>query len=276
LVDAAKLLSNPAALTNMVRRIALGAGEIVMDYYDGTKDMEVDHKHDDSPVTLADRDTEQFIQMSLQQLLPDVPVIGEEAISMGSVTDISNAKYFWLVDALDGTKNFIRGGDEFTVNIALIKDEAPVLGVVYAPALGELYAGHAPGSAIRWNEDTNKEKPIQVRDMPREGLSVVASVSHGDNARLEDFLSSFKVNKIIKRSSSLKICAIAAGRADIYPRFGPTSEWDTAAADAVLRAAGGYMTDTEGAALRYGGHRPKFLNPEFIASSFAWFDLSED
>jgi 3'(2'), 5'-bisphosphate nucleotidase len=151
-----------------------------------------------------------------------------------------------------------------------------MLGVVYAPAHGLLYAGHGAGSAVRWNIDTQADKPIAVRRPPESGLTVVASRRHGDGARLDAFLQDFKVEKLLKRGSSLKICAVAEGRADLYPRFGPTCEWDTAAGHAVLNAAGGALTDLQGQPLRYGGVRPRFLNPEFIAASFDWFDSPED
>lgn len=266
-----KLLENPEALCNMVRRIALDAGEIIMKYYDGLEDMQVDQKNDDSPVTLADREAEAFIQMSLEQITPDIPIIGEEAVALDKVKPLNGAEYFWLVDPLDGTKEFIGGGEEFTVNIALIRDGRPFLGIVYAPALGDLYAGYGPGTALKWREETGAEKPISVRQTPSAGMTVVASKSHGDASKLEKFLDIFKVEKLIKRGSSLKICVIAEGRADIYPRFGPTCEWDTAAGDAVLQAAGGVMTDVDGVMLEYGGKDPKWLNPEFVACSFEWF-----
>lgn len=270
-----KLLANPEALCNMVRRIALDAGEIIMKYYEDLDGLEIDSKHDDSPVTLADREAETFIQMSLEQLTLDIPVIGEEAVALGKKTSVEGHEYFWIVDPLDGTKEFMNGGEEFTVNIALVKNAKPVLGVVYAPALGELYAGHGEGTAIRWSQDTDTEKPISVRPPPKGGLNVVASKSHGDAQRLEKFLEQFKVEKLIKRGSSLKICVIAAGKADIYPRLGPTCEWDTAAADAVLQAAGGVITDVNGERLKYGGANPKWLNPEFVACSFEWFSIKE-
>ena len=270
-----KLLENLPALCNMVKRIALDAGEIVMKYYDGYADMQVDQKNDDSPVTLADREAEGFIQMSLENVTPTIPVIGEEAVALGKAPSIpEDQEYFWLVDPLDGTKEFISDGTDFTVNIALIQYGKPVLGVVYAPVLGEMYTGCGPGTAKKWLEESDNEKEISVRTPPAEGLSVVASKSHGDTSRLDGFLEGFKVEKLIKKGSSLKICVIAAAKADLYPRFGPTCEWDTAAADAVLRSAGGHLTDTDGRALVYGGANPKWLNPEFIASAFEWWDAS--
>ena len=267
-----KLLAHPGALCNIVRRIALEAGEITLRYFDDIDGASLEAKDDGSPVSLADREAEEHIQKALADLTPNIPMIGEESVALGTAPDLNACEYFWLVDPLDGTKEFISGGDDFTVNIALIKNGAPILGVVYAPARGDLYAGHEPGSALRWREDTGAEKSIRVRTPPAKGLTVVASARHGNNEVLDKFLDQFKIEKVIKRGSSLKICTIAEGKADLYPRFGPTCEWDTAAGHAVLNAAGGFLTDTEGAVLRYGGRCEKFLNPEFIASSFEWAD----
>ena len=267
-----KLLKSPEALCNMIRRIAMDAGEITLKYFDGMADMQVDQKNDDSPVTLADREAETFIQMSLGELTPTIPMIGEEGVALNKAPEIAeDQEYFWLVDPLDGTKEFIKGTEEFTVNIALIKNGEPVLGVVYAPAKEEMFAGYGD-TAIRWTEESGEDKPISVRPVPKSGMTVVASKSHGNAERLEKFLEGFKVEKLIKRGSSLKICAIAQGRADIYPRLGPTCEWDTAAGDAVLRAAGGMITTLDGKPLPYGGADPKWLNPEFVACSFEWFE----
>ncbi len=259
----------------MVRRMALEAGEIIMEYYENLDCSHIDTKSDSSPVTHADREAEAYIQKALAEILPGIPVIGEEAVSMGAVPDISAAEYFWLVDPLDGTKEFIRGSQDFTVNIGLIHNKAPVLGVVYAPAKGELYAGYGKEKAIRWLEDSGKEKEISVRPAPAEGLTVVSSRSHGNPEVLEKFLGGYKVARVTRLGSSLKICEIAAGRADIYPRFGPTCEWDTAAAHAVLAAAGGVVTDLQGRDLAYGGADPKFLNPHFVAGAYNWL-LEED
>jgi len=269
-----KLLDNPGALCNMVRRVAIEAGEITLKYFEMAGDGHIEAKADGSPVTLADREAETFIQIKLEQIAKGIPIVGEEAASLGKAPkNFDRDGYFWIVDPLDGTKEFISGGGDYTVNIALVNKGEPVLGVVYAPAKGEMYAGHGLGTAVRWNEDTDTEKQISVRKSPSGGLVVVASKSHGDESKLDKFLSKFKVEKLVKRGSSLKICIIAAGKADLYPRFGPTCEWDTAAADAVLRSAGGIITDVNGDSLKYGGSNPKWLNPEFIACSFAWFDV---
>ena len=269
-----KLIDNPGALCNMVRRIAIEAGEITLHYFDMAGDSHIEAKSDGSPVTLADREAETLIQMKLEEITKGIPIVGEEAASLGKAPkDFDRDGYFWIVDPLDGTKEFISGGGDYTVNIALVYKGEPILGVVYAPAKGEMYAGHGLGTAIRWNEETDTEKQISVRNSPQGGLVVVASKSHGDESKLERFLEMFKIDKVVKRGSSLKICIIAAGKADLYPRFGPTCEWDTAAADAVLRSAGGVITDVDGKALQYGGSNPKWLNPEFIACSFKWFDV---
>lgn len=276
-----KLLQSRPALCNMVRRIAIEAGEITLEYFDEEVDSGLQTKGDGSPVTLADQKAEELIEAKLLEILPDVPIIGEESVSEGRETDLSGEDYFWLVDPLDGTKEFISGRPDYTVNIALIHEAEPVLGVVYAPAKGELYLGYedlhrGELKALRWFEDSDTEKEITVRPPPKEGLTVVSSKSHGDNSRQDQFLENYKINKVMKRGSSLKICAIAAGKADIYPRFGPTCEWDTAAGHAVLRAAGGYLRQIDGSKMTYGtSGDPKRLNPEFIASSFEWWDLED-
>lgn len=271
-----KLLQNPGALTNMIRRIAIEAGEIVLDYYDDLLPEDIDRKGDGSPVSEADRKAEAFIQKALKDLIPELPFVGEEAFAEGRADDVTGAPYYWLVDALDGTKEFISGGEDFTVNIALVQDGVPILGVVYAPVKESLYAGHSGTHAIKWTAETNKDKPITVRRPPAEGLVVVGSKSHGNNQDLSRFLEEFKIQKVVKRGSSLKICAIAEGKADLYPRFGPTCEWDTAAGDAVLRAAGGFLTKVDGTPLVYRHQDPKFLNPEFITAGFDWFaDMDE-
>tara|TARA_B100000378_G_scaffold274852_1_gene269924 strand:- start:868 stop:1707 length:840 start_codon:yes stop_codon:yes gene_type:complete len=265
-VSSDKLLSYPKALCEQVKRLAVEAGDITLDYFDeGGVDSQ--QKEDGSPVTLADQHAEKVIIKGLNEMTPSVPVVGEESMAAGKKPDISKSDYFWLVDPLDGTKEFISGSGDFTVNIALIFKGEPVIGVVYAPYHGLLYAGFGLGTATKWLEDTDIEKKILTRRAPVEGLTVVASKSHGKGEKLDKFLTDYKVKKLLKKGSSLKICAVAAGKADIYPRFGPTCEWDTAAADAILRAAGGVMTDTNGNPLVYGGRREGFLNPEFIAWS---------
>lgn len=274
-----KLLTHRAALTNMVRRIAVEAGELILEYFDGIKDMEHVSKSDGSPVTCADREAEKLIEKALLGIFPDIPVIGEESFSEGRRVNIADHEYFWLVDPLDGTKAFVRGEGEFTVNIGLVQRGTPVLGVIYAPEKGEMYAGFVNEDgqkrAFRHFEDSDTEKDMRARSMPRVGLTVMSSHYHGGSAPQDNLLGDLKVNKIIRRSSSLKICAIANGKADIYPRFGPTCEWDTAAGHAILRAAGGDIKDLNGHSLRYGGDHPELKNPEFIAASDELFSVAE-
>lgn len=265
-----KLLANPKALANMVARIAYAAGDITLKHFDPAGLDDAEAKGDGSPVTAADREAEAYIEAELAQLVPDVPFLAEEAVEAGRIPDLSRHDYFWCVDPLDGTKEFVAGKGDFTVNIALIYNNAPLIGVVYAPYNGEMYIASVPDGATRWLEDSESERDIQVRRPPAEGLDVVASSSHGDTTRQDAFLDKFKVRKLIKRGSSMKICAIAAGKADLYPRFGPTCEWDTAAAHAVLQAAGGDITRLDGQSLVYGGKGAcasanDFHNPEFMA-----------
>lgn len=252
-----------SALLSELREIALGAGAITLRHFEAGVD--VDRKSDDSPVTIADREAEEYITSKLRVLTPDIPVVGEEAVSAGVIPDISRGK-FWLVDPLDGTKEFISGSGEFTVNIGLIEDGTPTMGVVYTPVVKEMYAAAGPGTAVL-SIDCGPDTPITTRDLPGAGLTIIGSRRHGDPAKLDAFLSGRKVAEQLSRGSSLKFCAVASGRADIYPRFGPTCEWDTAAGDAVLRAAGGRVVDTSGKPLRYGKTDDRFLNPEFIAIS---------
>lgn len=269
-----KLLTNRKALMNMVRRIAIEAGNITLKHFDDAGYHGADAKADGSPVTKADREAEAYIEPELKKILPEIIMVGEESALSRIRPDLSQHEYFWLVDPLDGTTEFISGSGEYTVNIALIHNRKPVLGVIYAPVPGEMYAGYinpdGESEALIWKEDSGIEKSIHVRTPPNRGLIVVASKNHGDKGRLDKFLEDFKIEKLIKKGSSLKICSIAAGKADLYARFGLTCEWDTAAGHAILRAAGGDILKTDGSELLYGGDDPKFLNPEFIASGFDW------
>ncbi len=261
------LLDYPQALVNQIRRLAIAAGEVTLEHFDECGYQGAETKSDGSPVTIADQEAEEIIASGLEDITPGIPMIGEESFADGNVPDLVGHEYFWMVDPLDGTKEFISGSGEYTVNIALIKSGVPVLGVVYAPAREELYAGCGPGTAIRWLAETDNEKEIYVRRPPSVGLTVVASRNHGSAERMDEFLAGYKVAKLVKRGSSLKICAVAAGKADMYPRFGPTCEWDTAAGHAVLLSAGGKITDFSGRPLTYGKVSEKFLNPEFCAAS---------
>lgn len=238
--------------------MARSAGQAVMEVY--ATDHAVHSKTDQSPVTEADVRAEAIILAALRALTPDIPIVAEESVSAGQVPNVG-AK-FWLVDPLDGTKEFIERNGEFTVNIAMVHEGVPVLGVVFAPALGRLFAG-AQGLGA-FVEDAAGRRAIRCRPTPREGLTVVASRSHGDAAALDSFLSGRKVASLVSAGSSLKLCLIAAGEADLYPRLGRTMEWDIAAGHAVLLAAGGRVTDIAGKPLRYG--KPQFENPHFVAA----------
>lgn len=261
-----KLLSHLPALCNIVRRIAHEAGEITLDHFDEGMVRSADSKADGSPVTEADRLAERHIIRALGDDVGPIPVVGEEACASGAIHDLSGEEYFWLVDPLDGTREFVAGGKDFTVNIALIRQGQPVLGVIYAPAYGEMYSAYGEDTAMRWMEDTNTEKQIRVRRPRSSGLTVIASKNRGA-AEIDRYLEEHKVEKIIRRSSSLKICAVASGKADLYPAFGETCEWDTAAGQAILEAAGGEIVTLDGAGLSYGGAERKFINPSFIARS---------
>ena len=241
-----------------VQDIARQAGKIELTHFDPNGYDKVQYKDDNSPVTEADKAAEAFIKPALIELEPSIDFIGEESAAARGRTQPT--EYFWLVDPLDGTKEFISGSGNFTVNIALIHNNKPILGVVYVPTTGQIFSGYRDGTA------QENGQTISVRTQPEEGLTVVASKSHGSGEKLDKFLEQFKVANTIKRGSSLKICEIAAGRADLYPRFVPTMEWDTGAGQAVLEAAGGrVLTHPEGEPLAYGKKARGFDNPHFIA-----------
>jgi 3'(2'), 5'-bisphosphate nucleotidase len=255
------LVSRPdwpsAAVLESVIGIARAAGEIAMAVY--ATDFDVRGKDDASPVTEADERAEALILAGLAQIEPVLPVLAEESVAAGRVPELGSR--YWLVDPLDGTREFISRNGEFTVNIALIEEGAPVLGVVLAPATGRLYAGIVGLGAFV--EDGGVRMPIACRSVPPEGLTVLTSRSHGDAAALDTFLAGRPVASRIAIGSSLKLCLLAAGEADLYPRLGRTMEWDIAAGQAVLVAAGGRIDDLAGRPLRYG--KPGFENPHFVA-----------
>ncbi|WGK60913.1 3'(2'),5'-bisphosphate nucleotidase CysQ [Halopseudomonas sp. SMJS2] len=246
-----------SALLEQVIDITRVAGEQVLQIYHS--DFEVRGKDDASPVTEADERAEALILRALAQCAPVDPVISEEAAAAGHVPEVGQR--FWLVDPLDGTREFISRNGEFTVNIALIEAGEPVLGVVLAPALGRLFAGARGCGAFV--EEAGIRKPIECREPSSEGLEVVASRSHGDAQALDAFLAGRKVRSLKSAGSSLKICLVAAGEADLYPRLGRTMEWDIAAGHAVLLAAGGQLLTLQHEPLRYG--KPGLDNPHFYA-----------
>ena len=225
-----------AELLESVTQIARQAGEVILQVY--ATDFLVRGKDDASPVTEADERAEAVILAALAALTPGTPVVAEESVAAGRVPDIGRrGGRFWLVDPLDGTKEFISRNGEFTVNIALIEGGEPVLGVVLAPALGRLFAGSRSTGA--YVQDQSGCRKIRCRPVPEAGLTVVASRSHGDAAALDALLAGHKVAHRVAAGSSLKLCLVATGEADLYPRLGRTMEWDIAAGHAALAAAGG-------------------------------------
>ncbi len=253
------------ALALQLAQIASDAGRVVMSYRGGR--AAVGFKADDSPVTDADRDSETIIRGSLAHVLPDISIVAEESFDAKNPPPAQ--PHFILVDPLDGTREFISGRDEFTVNIAYIEDGVPVAGCVYAPALHRIYvagkmalrAELMPGGKIT---SLDQLRPIATAPYPTSGLRAVASRSHDDD-KTERFLSTLTIASREACGSSLKFCKVAEGAADVYPRFGPTMEWDTAAAHAVLTAAGGCVMTDDGAPLRYGKADAGFRNSGFVA-----------
>lgn len=255
-----------ALLLEPLVALARAAGREVMQVY--ASDFVVEGKADDSPVTLADRRAEAVILAGLSRLAPQLPVVAEEAASAGDVPAVG--RRFWLVDPLDGTREFVQRNGEFTVNIALVEDGQPTLGVVWAPAVGRMFAGLSPpdGPAQAFEIDDQGRRAIRVRPVPAEGLTVLASRSHGDAQALGQWIEAQRtggrpVARVMASGSSLKLCRIAAGEGDAYPRFGRTMEWDIAAGHAVLAAAGGRVLGLDGRPLAYG--KPGHENASFVA-----------
>ena len=255
---------NHTELKTAFESLALKAGAKALEIYGS--EFAADVKSDDSPVTEADRLGEEIIIAGLQKAAPDIPILAEESASEGRIPVLGDC--FFLVDPLDGTKEFIKKTGEFTVNIALIENGVPTLGVVYAPAIGKLYcgcSGAASVSKINAAGEITDRAAISVRSAPTAGLAAVASRSHR-SAETDAYLETLNVAEFVAAGSSLKFCLIAEGAADVYPRFGRTMEWDTAAGQAVLEAAGGRVdVHPDGGLLRYGKADRDFDNPHFIA-----------
>ncbi|MGE0230501.1 MAG: 3'(2'),5'-bisphosphate nucleotidase CysQ [Flavobacteriaceae bacterium] len=258
------LASQPAgAMLETLADIACAAGRAILAVRESG--MRPGVKADLSPVTEADRAAENLILARLSEAWPDIPVIAEEAASAGVLPAAGDR--FFLVDPLDGTKEFIRGEDGFTVNIALVQSGEPILGVVLAPAKDALYGGEKDKGAWRVDLDGGRlpgaRTPISTR-VAAQPPCAVASLSHRDS-ETDAFLARHGITDVVGIGSSLKFCLVAEGQADIYPRFGPTMEWDTAAGHAVLRAAGGSVTGLDGAPFVYGKASAGYRNGGFIA-----------
>ncbi|MDX2479666.1 MAG: 3'(2'),5'-bisphosphate nucleotidase CysQ [Desulfuromusa sp.] len=245
----------------ILQEIARNAGDAIMAVYDDN--LKVEYKEDKSPLTVADKASHAVIVAGLQKNWPDVPILSEEGLTT-PYAERKDWQCFWLVDPLDGTKEFIKRNGEFTVNIALIKSGQPAIGIVYAPALNRLYSGKKNSGA--WVQ-YGIEDPIPIKAsgvMSDEGLTVVMSRSH-PSPELEAYLKDIRVKEALPIGSSLKLCVVAEGKADLYPRLGPTMEWDTAAGHAVVEAAGGIVQTPEGQYLLY--NKENLLNPFFIVKS---------
>jgi 3'(2'), 5'-bisphosphate nucleotidase len=243
-------------LVVVARDLALEAGGAIMDVYQA-QDMGVRSKSDDSPVTIADEAADAIIAAGLRAAFPQVALITEEQ----SASHAQNTDTFLIVDPLDGTKEFIQRRGDFTVNIAYVVGGIPVFGIVYAPAQGRMFYVTSDGQAVE--EVAGVPQPIHVRTPDNAGLLVVASKSHRDQAT-DDYIARYTVADTRSAGSSLKFCLVATGEADLYPRLGRTMEWDTAAGDAVLRAAGGMVLRLDDhTPLTYG--KPGWDNPHFLA-----------
>jgi 3'(2'), 5'-bisphosphate nucleotidase len=262
------------AILQEVKKISIEAGEAILEVYDRDEELDVITKGNDTPLTEADLAAHRIIVDALRELTPALPILSEESKAV-PWQERQYWETYWLVDPLDGTKEFISRNGEFTVNIALIDNGRPVLGVVYVPVLGVLYTG-SPDGATREENGVEEEIFSGKIEENQHAISVVASRSHkGEEleAWLERVAERFPQMDLVSMGSSLKICLVAEGRADIYPRLALTSEWDTAAAQAILEAAGGILTDTDFNIYRYN-QKEDILNPFFFAIGDREFDWS--
>ena len=252
------LLTKAEVMLDEIQKIADEAGEAIMGYYH--LEQPVDYKEDDSPLTQADRASHELISRRFQELAPEIPIVSEESRPSERQGEITWER-FWLVDPLDGTKEFIKKTGEFTVNIALVEGGKPALGVVHAPGIAVSYHGKVGEGAWRLDKGRSAQA-IQTRRASPEQLWIVASRDHA-GPQVAAMLERIPGHQLTSMGSSLKFCLVAEGKADLYPRLGPTMEWDTAAAQAVLEAAGGRVTDVEGVPLQY--RKPDLKNPGIIA-----------
>ena len=251
-------------LSNTVLDIAKEAGKEILKIYNKA-DIDITYKDDNSPLTLADKASNDIIEEGLKQITPTIPILSEE----GKNIDYNNRKQwniFWLVDPLDGTKEFIKKNGEFSVNIALINHFKPILGIVYAPVLDTTWYGSASEGSFKIIENEKPEKINVLKYDDNETVKVVSSRSHSNNTKLEEFLTDYPKHELVFMGSSIKICLVADGSAHIYPRLGPTMEWDTAAAHAVVKFAGGNILDmTDRNELAY--NKENLLNPAFLVNN---------
>ncbi len=276
----------PSELIPSVKEISQAAGAAILEIYNREGAIEVTSKDDHSPLTEADITAHQIIVSALTKLTPDLPILSEESADISWKERQGWPKY-WLVDPLDGTKEFLKRNGEFTVNIALIENHVPVLGVVYVPVTNILYSGALECGAFKQNESKEKQITVvpmsefnNVKKAAKDNVKIVASRSHRGielDAWIKKVGKFFKKVELLSMGSSLKICLVAEGKADIYPRLALTSEWDTAAAQAILEAAGGTLTDIEFKTYRYN-QKENILNPFFFAIgdvNFNWQQFSD-
>lgn len=252
---------DPAQLLTPALEIAIQAGRRILEFYE--KGFEVEHKEDLTPLTEADVAAHKIIEQGLRELTPELPVITEESANI-PFSERQQWQRYWLVDPLDGTREFINGNGEFCVNIALVDNHVPVLGVIYAPVLGVYYYA-AKGQGAYKREATNTPEAIHCVCTLQSKPRIVAGYSP-KNKQMQTFLERLGEHEFSSVGAAIKTCMIAEGEADLYIRFGPTSEWDTAAAQCILEEAGGIITDTDLQPLRYNT-KDSLLNPHFIASA---------
>ena len=249
---------NLADLVEPIVALSRQAGDAILEVY--ATDFDVQAKDDDSPLTQADMAAHRVIDKGLKDLTPDIPVISEES-GLPDFDERGQWETYWLIDPLDGTKEFVNRNGEFTVNIALIQENRPVLGVVHVPVTNKTYTGcEGAGAAVR--NDGGEPQPIEVASKTSDPVRVVGSRSHR-GASLDAFLEQLGPVEMLAMGSSLKFCIVAEGKADIYPRLGLTSEWDTAAAQAVVEQAGGAVVELDGSPLAYNA-KADILNPHFL------------
>ncbi len=247
-------------LEDLVRK----AGAAVLDVYHS--DFDVTTKEDRTPLTLADRRSHEILAAGLRELTPNVPILSEEGKDV-PYSKRRSWERFWLVDPLDGTKEFIKRNGEFTINVALIEKDRPILGIVYVPDQGRLFLGITDRGA--WEKTETETRPLKILPPPPDRPLVVVSSRSHPSSDMEAFLEKLPPHQRRPRGSALKFCSVAAGEADFYPRFGPTWEWDTAAGHAVVTAAGGVVVDPRGIPLRY--NKPELINGYFlVAPSLQW------
>ncbi len=253
-------------LTSEILKISHEAGEKILEIYE--TDFSVENKKDNSPLTAADMAAHNTICDQLTKLTPSIPILSEESSHI-SFSDRQKWTQYWLVDPLDGTREFIKRNGEFSVNIALIEGHSSIMGVIYIPVTGVSYSASINNGAYK-HESNGDKSQICVKQTNANAITIAGSRSHG-NQRLQDFIASLNNPEVLSVGSSLKFCLVAEGTADIYPRFGLTSEWDTAAAQAIVEEAGGMVVDTDYKRLEYNT-KESLLNPEFLVIADKQFD----